>query len=65
MAYARIKYLGTKPMDDKAIQFTYQDYLLFPYDLKIHQIIEGEHYVNPSPIPYHQAISRNFNQDIG
>jgi len=60
MAYARIKDLGTKPMDDKAIQFTYQDYLLFPHDLKIHQIIEGEHYVNPSPIPYHQAISRNL-----
>jgi Uma2 family endonuclease len=44
-------------MAEGAIQFTYDDYLSFPYDLKIHQIVEGEHYVNPSPVPYHQAIS--------
>ncbi|HEY3131123.1 MAG TPA: Uma2 family endonuclease [Acidobacteriota bacterium] len=47
-------------MAKKAIQFTYDDYLLFPYDRNRHQIIEGEHYLTPSPALYHQDISRNL-----
>lgn len=47
-------------MAKKAIQFTYDDYLLFPDDRNRHQIIEGEHYMTPSPILYHQDISRNL-----
>src|SRR5712691_4590170 len=47
-------------MAKKAIQFTYDDYLLFPYDRNRHQIIEGEHYMTPSPSLYHQDISRNL-----
>ena len=39
-----------------AIRLTYQDYLLFPDDGLRHEIIEGEHYVSPSPSARHQRI---------
>ena len=39
-----------------SLPFTYEDYLLFPEDGKRHEIIEGEHYVSPSPITQHQRI---------
>lgn len=42
------------------IRFTYQDYLKFPDDGKRYQIIEGELYMTPAPVPYHQRISRNL-----
>jgi Uma2 family endonuclease len=38
-------------------KFTYEDYLLFPDDGKRHELIDGEHYVTPSPITKHQKIS--------
>jgi Uma2 family endonuclease len=38
-------------------KFTYEDYLLFPDDGKRHELIDGEHYVKPSPITKHQKIS--------
>ena len=39
-----------------ATRLTYQDYLLFPDDGLRHEIIEGEHYVSPSPAAWHQRI---------
>ncbi|HEY3130560.1 MAG TPA: Uma2 family endonuclease [Acidobacteriota bacterium] len=39
------------------VKFTYQDYLLFPDDGKRHELIDGEHFVTPSPIIKHQRIS--------
>lgn len=44
-------------IDDK---FTHQDYLGLPDDGKRYQIIEGELYVIPAPIPYHQMVSKNI-----
>ncbi len=38
------------------VKFTYEDYLLFPDDGKRHEIIEGEHYMTPSPTTKHQRI---------
>ena len=38
-------------------KFTYEDYLLFPDDGKRHELIDGGHYVTPSPITKHQKIS--------
>ena len=32
-------------------RLTYDDFLLFPDDGQRHEIIDGEHYVTPSPIP--------------
>lgn len=41
-------------------KFTYEDYLLFPDDGRRHELIEGDHYVTPSPATKHQKISRNL-----
>ena len=38
-------------------KLTYEDYVLFPEDGQRHEIIDGEHYVSPAPIPRHQIIS--------
>src|SRR5436309_215793 len=42
------------------LKLTYDDFLLFPDDGKRHELIDGEHYVTPSPIPKHQQISSNL-----
>src|SRR5712691_9906090 len=38
-------------------KLTYADYVLFPEDGLRHEIIDGEHYVTPSPSLRHQRIS--------
>jgi len=38
-------------------KFTYEDYLLFPEDGKRHELIDGDHFVTPSPATRHQKIS--------
>jgi len=37
-------------------RFTYEDFLLFPDDGKRHELIDGEHYVTPSPNMRHQVL---------
>src|SRR5262245_1439547 len=37
-------------------RLTYDDLLLFPDDGMRHEIIDGEHYVTPSPNPRHQVL---------
>jgi Uma2 family endonuclease len=37
-------------------RFTYDDFLLFPDDGKRHEIIDGEHFVTPSPNTRHQDL---------
>ena len=44
----------------KRIKLTYEDYVLFPNDGKRHEIIEGEHIMEPSPMTRHQVVSRNL-----
>lgn len=39
-------------------KLTYQDYLLFPDDGNRHEIIDGDHYMSPSPSTDHQTVSR-------
>ncbi len=39
---------------------TYKDYVLFPEDGKRYEIIEGELFVTPAPIPLHQRVSRKL-----
>jgi Uma2 family endonuclease len=43
-----------------SVKFTYEDFLNFPDDGKRHEIIDGEHYVTPSPNTKHQRISRRL-----
>jgi len=37
-------------------RLTYDDFLLFPDDGRRHELIDGEHYVTPSPTLRHQAL---------
>jgi len=39
-----------------ALKLTYDDFVLFPDDGKRHELIDGEHYVTPSPNIRHQQI---------
>lgn len=41
-------------------KLTYNEYVLFPDDGNRHEIIDGRHYKNASPVPRHQAISRHI-----
>jgi Uma2 family endonuclease len=42
------------------LTWNYDDYCALPDDLNRHEIIEGEHYVTPSPSSRHQRISINM-----
>ena len=42
------------------LKLTYDDFLLFPDDGQRHELIDGEHYVTPSPIQKHQRIAWNL-----
>lgn len=46
------------------VKFTYEDYLLFPDDRHRHEIIDGEHYVTPSPSTRHQKISLRLSSTL-
>lgn len=40
-----------------SIKLTYEDYAAIPDDGRRHEILDGEHYVNPAPNIRHQIIS--------
>ncbi len=42
------------------VKLTYDDFLLFPDDGQRHELIDGEHYVTPSPASVHQRIVGNI-----
>jgi Uma2 family endonuclease len=50
---------GSKPVNpaSSGVKLTYDDFVLLPDDGKRHEIIDGEHYVTPSPNTRHQQIS--------
>jgi Uma2 family endonuclease len=50
---------------DSRLKLTYDDFLLFPDDGKRHELIDGEHYVTPSPTIRHQAILGRLHLAIG
>ena len=47
------------------VKLTYDDFVHFPDDGKRHELIDGEHYVTPSPSTKHQRISGNLHLLIG
>ena len=47
-------------MASQPAKLTYEDFLLFPDDGRRHELIDGEHYVTPSPKRKHQAIIGNL-----
>ncbi len=50
---------GSDPVNPASsrVKLTYDDFVLFPDDGKRHEIIDGEHYVTPSPNTRHQQVS--------
>jgi len=51
--------------DMPSVKLTYDDFLLFPDDGQRHELIDGEHYVTPSPSIRHQEISGRLHLLIG
>src|SRR5436305_9026054 len=43
-------------LQDRIRKLTYDDYVLIPDDGKRHEILDGEHYVSPSPSLGHQRL---------
>ena len=46
------------------VKLTYDDFLLFPDDGQRHELIDGEHYVTPSPNRVHQRIVGNLHFEL-
>jgi len=47
------------------VKLTYDDFVQFPDDGLRHELIDGEHYVTPSPNTKHQRVSINLTVVIG
>ena len=47
------------------MKLTYEDFVLFPDDGERHELIDGEHYVTPSPNTKHQRVSLHLVVMIG
>jgi Uma2 family endonuclease len=47
------------------VKLTYDDFVLFPDDGLRHELIDGEHYVTPSPNRKHQQVLMNLTLVIG
>jgi Uma2 family endonuclease len=48
-------------MPEAATKLTYDDLLLLPEDGKRHELIDGEHFVSPSPNVQHQRVLGRLN----
>ncbi|MGH9427423.1 MAG: Uma2 family endonuclease [Terriglobia bacterium] len=44
----------------RPVKYTVEDYFLFPDDGKRHELIDGDHFVTPSPNTKHQRIVLNL-----
>jgi len=47
------------------VKFTYDDFVLFPDDGKRHELIDGDHYVTPSPSLRQQTIAGRLHLSLG
>ena len=47
-------------MSTSSTKWDYQSYATIPDDGRRHEIINGEHFVNPAPNLYHQTVSRRI-----
>jgi Uma2 family endonuclease len=57
---------GSDPvMPSPGVKLTYDDFVQFPDDGLRHELIDGEHYVTPSPNTKHQTVSINLTVLIG
>lgn len=51
---------NVKPAPVPSVKLTYDDFLNFPDDGRRHEIIDGDHYVTPSPNTKHQRVSKRL-----
>jgi Uma2 family endonuclease len=51
---------GEEVRPASGVKLTYDDFLLFPDDGQRHELIDGEHYVTPSPNRKHQRLIGNL-----
>lgn len=56
MVHSLLKEIAVEP-GHRSTKLTYTDYLALPDDGLRHEIIDGKHYVTPSPVTRHQRIS--------
>ena len=56
---------GRDEQPSRRVKLTYDDYVLFPDDGMRHELIDGEHYVTPSPSTRHQRISLRLTLELG
>ena len=52
------------PSTSTSKKLDYSDYAAIPDDGRRHEIIDGEHYVNPATNLYHQAISKRLQYQL-
>jgi Uma2 family endonuclease len=52
-------------LNSPGVKLTYDDFVLFPDDGKRHELIDGEHFVTPSPTLKHQKVLGNLHLLIG
>ena len=53
-----------RPEAAASTKFTYEDFLNFPDDGRRHEIIDGDHYVTPSPNTKHQRVVMRLTTEI-
>jgi Uma2 family endonuclease len=51
-------------IDSNFNKLTYEHYVCFPDDGQRHEIVDGDHYVNPAPNLRHQTISRRLQHQL-
>jgi Uma2 family endonuclease len=57
---------GSDPVKPSpGVKLTYDDFVQFPDDGLRHELVDGEHYVTPSPNTKHQTVSLRFTLVIG
>ena len=56
---------GSEDVKPAGVKLTHDDFLLFPDDGMRHELIDGEHYVTPTPILRHQQIVGRLYLAIG
>lgn len=49
-----------RPRLEPSSNWTYREYCLIPEDGLRHEVLGGEHFVNPAPETYHQTVSRRI-----
>jgi Uma2 family endonuclease len=56
---------GRKDMRPTPAKLTYDDFVNFPDDGQRHELIDGEHYVTPSPATIHQQLVGRLHLALG